>query len=333
MGTSEDVYEFAVTDGKFELIRKLNLKKPVVVSGQVFPITHEVSLLRYSHSGHLLAVVTGRVAQVFDLSKTQYTLSEPSGTPSIALTSTDHRSHISNLAFTHDDTKVYTSSLDGYIFCYSLITSQRTADHCVRKKLNSMLLCLNTGNTLCAAYTLSINGNLSNGASGNGNSLSSTTRSNMFGSTATGLTATTSSGLGFVDRPRSNMSMNSSRSRPQSSRAMTNTARKNRLYQTTASRNSMTSLFTTDRPQTTTHTDLDNSYLQEENTTPDVYVTNTFLHELSHCVSIFNNGDFDDEISFNTEYQVTAMSYCKMSHHQQSSKDSSNLLLLGMYCS
>ena len=83
-----EVKEFAVTDSSLDLMKKTSTKTSFVgPTGIPFNITQPVSLVKYSNGGQYLAVVTGKVAQVFhcysksfatgSMSGTRYELSSP----------------------------------------------------------------------------------------------------------------------------------------------------------------------------------------------------------------------------------------------------------------
>jgi WD40 repeat protein len=63
-----EVREYAIADNQLDLIRKFGVRIPFQgPSGTPVVISQPVSLVRYSHGGHLIAVVTGKIAQVFHL--------------------------------------------------------------------------------------------------------------------------------------------------------------------------------------------------------------------------------------------------------------------------
>ena len=79
-GCEDDVREFHATDSKFEMVRRLPTKVPFTGPGDVpFVNTMPVSVIRYSHGGHMLAAVTGRMAQIFHLYTLEFMSQEPAG--------------------------------------------------------------------------------------------------------------------------------------------------------------------------------------------------------------------------------------------------------------
>ena len=63
-----EVREYAIADNSLDLIRKFQVRNSFQsVAGIPVVITQSVSMVKYSQGGHLMAVVTGKVAQVFHL--------------------------------------------------------------------------------------------------------------------------------------------------------------------------------------------------------------------------------------------------------------------------
>ena len=115
-GTDDFASEHAVTNNKLEPLRKIPVKMALERStGEAVHNTAHVSLVRYSNGGHLLAVVTGKLAQIYRLNHLTYAL-EKAGLPDCLMTMTDHHAAITDLAFSSDDSKVFTSSTDGQVF-------------------------------------------------------------------------------------------------------------------------------------------------------------------------------------------------------------------------
>ncbi len=60
------VKEFAITDQNLELTTTISTRTPFFgPTGIPFSITQPVQLVRYSTGGQYIAVVTGKIAQVF----------------------------------------------------------------------------------------------------------------------------------------------------------------------------------------------------------------------------------------------------------------------------
>lgn len=63
-----EVKEYVISDTQMDLTRVFNVRSPFISpTGIPIVISQPVSLVKYSNGGHLLAVVTGKVAQVFHL--------------------------------------------------------------------------------------------------------------------------------------------------------------------------------------------------------------------------------------------------------------------------
>lgn len=110
------VKEFAIADNQLQLYRRIDIKKPFVSpSGVAHVINHPVSLVRYSHGGQYLAVVTGKIAQIFNMYLSDYSTTS-TGFPSRVMVMTDHISPITDIQFNRDDTFLYTTSSDGCVY-------------------------------------------------------------------------------------------------------------------------------------------------------------------------------------------------------------------------
>lgn len=81
-GTESEIREYAIGDEQLQLIRRFGVRIPfaghevkgangeVVSTGVPVIISQPISKIRYSNGGHLLAVVTGKVAQIFHMYNT-----------------------------------------------------------------------------------------------------------------------------------------------------------------------------------------------------------------------------------------------------------------------
>ena len=66
--------EYAITNNRLEMTRKLPTKLALTTpTGEPFVNTSPVSIVKYSHGGHFIAVVTGRLVQLFHLYNLDYT--------------------------------------------------------------------------------------------------------------------------------------------------------------------------------------------------------------------------------------------------------------------
>lgn len=122
-----EVKEFAIWDTQIELIRRIPVRVPFKgTGGAPIVITQPVSLVKYSNGGHMLAVVTGKIAQIFHMFLKEEHQSSTYGSPYRVMTLTDHVAPITDLVFLRDDSGLITSSNDGSV--YSWIIGAKTRD-------------------------------------------------------------------------------------------------------------------------------------------------------------------------------------------------------------
>ena len=127
-GTDDFATEHAVANNKLEPLRKIPMRMAMEKStGEAVHNTAHVSLVRYSNGGHLLAVVTGKLAQVYRLNCLDYNF-EKTGIPEVLMTMTDHHAIITDLVFNNDDSKIFTSSSDGQVFEWTVSSTTTRRD-------------------------------------------------------------------------------------------------------------------------------------------------------------------------------------------------------------
>jgi hypothetical protein len=69
-----EVREYVITDEHLELYRRINIKGAFTgPTGVAHVISQPVSIVKYSTGGQYMAVVTGKLAQVFNLNVLDYT--------------------------------------------------------------------------------------------------------------------------------------------------------------------------------------------------------------------------------------------------------------------
>lgn len=74
VGCEDYAIEYAVTESRLEQTKKIPIKIALTTpSGEPFVNSSPVSLVKYSHGGHLIAIVTGRLVQLFHLYNLDYT--------------------------------------------------------------------------------------------------------------------------------------------------------------------------------------------------------------------------------------------------------------------
>jgi hypothetical protein len=68
VGCDDYAIEYAITESRLEMTKKIPVKIALVCpSGEPYVNSSPVSLVRYSHGGQFIAVVTGRLVQIFHL--------------------------------------------------------------------------------------------------------------------------------------------------------------------------------------------------------------------------------------------------------------------------
>ena len=128
-GCDDSIREYAVTEGKYECMRRLPTKVAVTTpAGEPFMNTSSVNLVKYSNGGHLLAVVTGRLVQIFQLYVLDFSNSadDKAGAYNRLMAMTDHSANVTDLTFSADDEKIFTSSIDGSVYEWNVSASTCT---------------------------------------------------------------------------------------------------------------------------------------------------------------------------------------------------------------
>lgn len=78
--TEDFVREYAVTDNKFEPTKQINMKLAFAsLNGSAFVNSTSPSIVKYSHGGHLLAVVVSKTVQIFHMFNLDYSNAESVG--------------------------------------------------------------------------------------------------------------------------------------------------------------------------------------------------------------------------------------------------------------
>jgi WD40 repeat protein len=146
VATKEEIIEYAIVDQPSRLnpLRKINLSTSFYItaiaqpsSGNCEPYvcTTPPSIIAYGNGGHLLAVATGKVIRVYNMTCLDYHSVEGTGNPSMIFAAVDtggYHSSLTSIRFTSNDYLLLTSSTDGYLYSWNLETSVRVGDYCMR---------------------------------------------------------------------------------------------------------------------------------------------------------------------------------------------------------
>lgn len=137
-----EVREYSITDGSLDLYRRMSVKAPFVgPTGTAHLITQPVSLVRYSNGGQYLAVVSGKIAQLFHMTIDDFTGPNGTAQPSRLMVMSDHIAPITDLAFSRDDSMIFTSSSDGSVYSWKFGAQSRDQEF-VFKGVPATKLCV-----------------------------------------------------------------------------------------------------------------------------------------------------------------------------------------------
>lgn len=106
--------------------------------------TTSPSIIAYSNGGNLLAVATGKVIRVYNMTRLDFHSVEGTGSPSLifaAAESGGYHSYLTAVRFVSNDVVLLTSSSDGYLYSWNLQTSARIGDYCMRGYETRLLFC------------------------------------------------------------------------------------------------------------------------------------------------------------------------------------------------
>jgi WD40 repeat protein len=121
-----EIKEFAISDGKFDLMRRFSVRTPFQGSNGVpVVVSQPVSMVKYSNGGHLLAVVAGRYVQLFHTYSPDFEMINAGDAPCRVVSLCDHISPITDIVFLRGDLKVITTSLDGSVYSWNINGAQR----------------------------------------------------------------------------------------------------------------------------------------------------------------------------------------------------------------
>ena len=127
--------EFAVTDQQFELIRRIPVRTPYTTpAGVPYIISQPCSKVIYSHGGHLVAVVTGKIAQIYKVHERDYYTSNIMGNAVRIMVLCDHVQAITDIMFSDDDSHVYTTANDGSVYSWIVGGTNRDKEYTYKGK-------------------------------------------------------------------------------------------------------------------------------------------------------------------------------------------------------
>ena len=125
----DEAVEFIITENSIGAVRRIPVKMPLTLpNGQPFVNTQHVSLVRYSHSGNLLAVVTGKYVRIFDMLRLQVSSTDLTGSPTTVMFLMDNTAPILDIAFSADDKRVFTAAADGFVYSWLVGESTRSGE-------------------------------------------------------------------------------------------------------------------------------------------------------------------------------------------------------------
>lgn len=125
----DEAVEFMITENSIGAVRRIPVKMPLSLpNGQPFVNTQHVSLVRYSHSGNLLAVVTGKHVRIFDMLRLQVSSTDLTGSPTTVMFLMDNTAPILDIAFSADDKRVFTAAADGFVYSWLVGESVRSGE-------------------------------------------------------------------------------------------------------------------------------------------------------------------------------------------------------------
>jgi WD40 repeat protein len=149
----DEALELVMADTGLETVRRIPTKVPhTLPNGTPFVNMHPVSIVKYSHTGHLLAVVTHKLAQIFHMYDYDVNASDCSLKPTLVMALMEHTAPITDIIFSCDDKVIYTSAADGTIYSWELGAEKRHADY-MNKSLPATKIVTDDTGFLVAAYT------------------------------------------------------------------------------------------------------------------------------------------------------------------------------------
>lgn len=127
----DDVKECAITDIRFKVVRKIPTKLPFTFGPKDQPFVNQahVSLVKYSHGGHLLAVITGKLGQIFSTYNYSYAPSDFKVSARREMVMNDHSATINDVTFSKDDSYIFTCANDGSVYSWKVFENRRDGEY------------------------------------------------------------------------------------------------------------------------------------------------------------------------------------------------------------
>ncbi len=133
IASDENVRECIISENKIDELKVITTKTAfTTANGTPFVNNLPVTLAKYSNGGNLIAIVTGKFAQIYNMVQLDYDVLDSNGTPRRVMVLGDHTSNITDLCFSFDDQVIFTTSNDGYVFSWKLYESARSGEYFVK---------------------------------------------------------------------------------------------------------------------------------------------------------------------------------------------------------
>ena len=158
---NDEVREAAITQSGMEVVRRIPTKQPFVSSdGISLANSLPVSLVKYAHGGHLLAVVCGKIVQLFHMYDLDYSVNknhpqnDKRGRPKRVM-SLVHVTQVTDVVFSTDDAVLFSCSVEGTILSHAVScfpTSSPLMGEYVTRGVTAAKLVTSESKVLVASY-------------------------------------------------------------------------------------------------------------------------------------------------------------------------------------
>ena len=158
---NDEVREVAITQSGMEVVRRIPTKQPFVSSdGISLANSLPVSFVKYAHGGHLLAVVCGKIVQLFHMYDLDYSVNknhpqnDKRGRPKRVM-SLVHTTPVTDVVFSTDDAVLFSCSVEGTILSHAVScfpTSSPLTGEYVTRGVTAAKLVTSESKVLVASY-------------------------------------------------------------------------------------------------------------------------------------------------------------------------------------